>query len=123
MSVIEIKEIRVLPPLAIGRFGSSPEPMTNYDLSLDDTRSFRALEPAETLVVDTNSGKIVSSVTPASVQLKDAAGRVKPVAPILEVWARFDEESDLRPLTKAALADVGLVPDDLEQLRLNVIQV
>ena len=31
MPVTAIHEIRLLPPLAIGRFGSSAEPMHNYD--------------------------------------------------------------------------------------------
>ena len=31
MPVTNIHEIRLLPPLAIGRFGSSAEPMHNYE--------------------------------------------------------------------------------------------
>jgi hypothetical protein len=30
---MSIHEIRILPPLAIARLGSSPEPLANYDVS------------------------------------------------------------------------------------------
>ena len=43
----EIKEIRIFPPIAIGRMGSSTQPMDNYDLvDADSADGFRKLEPA-----------------------------------------------------------------------------
>ena len=31
-----IKELRILPPLAIGRLGSAPEPLDNYELEVPE---------------------------------------------------------------------------------------
>jgi hypothetical protein len=70
MAISDIKEIRLLPSLAIARFGSSPEPMDNYDVVLpphdpatgQDGTGFRNLVPAPTLtVVD---GRITQESTP-----------------------------------------------------------
>lgn len=114
MAVNDIKEIRILPSLAIARFGSSPEPMDNYDIVLPqrdvangrDGTGFRTLAPAPTLnVVD---GRISQESTPTHVAFRDAQGRVKPVAPFLEVWARFEDDGDLEPLTMQHLADLNL---------------
>jgi hypothetical protein len=44
------------------------------------------------------------------VRFKDGVGRVKPVCPFLEVWARYDNETELRPLTTRELQDLGLTP-------------
>jgi hypothetical protein len=108
--VSDIKEIRLLPPLAIGRFGGSAEPMHNYEAVIGSPTGYRDLVPAETLVLNPNSGEIVAKHTPPAVRFKDGAGLVKPVCPFLEVWARFDNETELRPLTTRELDDLGLTP-------------
>ena len=59
MPITEIKELRILPPLAIGRFGSSPEPMDNYDAEEREGKEFRQLVPRPTLNVDQATGRIV----------------------------------------------------------------
>ena len=119
MAISDIKEIRLLPSLAIARFGSSPEPMDNYDVALpphdpangQDGTGFRSLAPAPTLtVVD---GRISQESTPDRVAFRDAEGRVKPVAPFLEVWARFEDGGNLEPLTLQHLADLNLGPSDI----------
>jgi Ferritin-like len=103
----EIQEVRILPALAIARFGSSADPMDNYDLRgrAGDPAGFRELVPAETLVVDRGSGEIVASTVPARVSFRDATGAIRPVAPFFEVWARFQEDGPLEPLTRAHLSD------------------
>jgi hypothetical protein len=113
MPVTDVKEIRILPPLAIGRFGSSAEPMHNYDAVLSSATGFRELRPAETLLVNPSTGEIVAKQTPATVRFKDGAGKVKPVCPFLEVWARFDDEADLRPLTLTELGELGRGPEHI----------
>ena len=60
--------------------------------------------------MDPASDTTVGVNTAATVRFKNAVGRIKPVAPFLALWARFDDETELRPLTKAELGDVGLVP-------------
>lgn len=99
-----IRELRVLPPLAIARFGSAPTPMDNYDATHDPQRplGYRHLSPAETLEVDPASGAITRSFVPARVVFTEN-GMVRPVAPFLEVWALTDDE--LEPLTTQLLTD------------------
>jgi hypothetical protein len=112
-AITTILELRILPPLAIGRLGSSPEPMDNY--SLDDSRpvGYRHLLPAGTLHVDRATGRIVAASQPASVEFRDAAGCIKPVSPFLEVWAQFEPGGPLLPLTGTHLRALSLTPADL----------
>lgn len=110
-----IKEIRLLPALAIGRLGSADEPMHNYDAVLPvDPNGYRQLKPAETLVIDPMTGSVAGAVTPAAVQFRDGAGRIKPVAPFLEVWARFTDEGPFEPLTITTMAALGLTPSAIK---------
>lgn len=112
MPVSDIKELRILPPLAIGRLGSSPEPMDNYEATVPaGATSYRSLAPAETLRVQ--DGRIAAAETPAAVTFRDGAGRVRPVCPFLEVWARFEDDGPLEPLTREHLTDLGLGPSDI----------
>src|SRR5438034_11698 len=64
---LETKEIRILPPNVLGRFGSSPEPMDNFSLAPpgDAPSGPRAITPAPTLQVDRATGRVVGEVTPA----------------------------------------------------------
>src|SRR4051794_3023634 len=115
MSITTILELRILPPFAIGRLGSSPEPMDNYELIVnpEDPTGYRQLRPSQTLRVDPHTGEL-SAWTPPHLHFKDAQGRVRPVAPFLEVWARFEPDGPLLPLTGQHLADLGLGPDAVQ---------
>jgi len=116
MPVTTIKELRILPPLAIGRFGSSPEPLENHTTAVVDPLDFRKIVPAPTLIVDDATGAITQETSPGpqdKVHFRDTQRRIKPLAPFLEVWARFDDDPSLVPLTKNHLADLGLQPSDL----------
>ena len=113
MPVSDIKEIRLLPPLSIGRFGGSAEPMHNYEVVVGSPTGYRDLVPAETLLLNPNSGEIVAKNTPPAVRFKDGAGRVKPVCPFLEMWARYEDNGDFLPLTMRELQDLGLTPQSL----------
>ncbi len=115
--ILAIQEIRLLPPLAIGRLGSSgantaaeyPDVMDNYAALLpDQPADFRTLAPAETLRVDVATGRVTAAETPAQVRFRGADGRIRPVAPFFEVWARFTEEGMLQPLTSRHLEMLGL---------------
>ena len=63
-----IKQLRILPPFAIGRLGSASEPMDNYTFDLDidpsDPLGYRELKAQPTLIVDENSGEIEEQRTP-----------------------------------------------------------
>ena len=120
---MEILEIRILPPFAVGRLGSSPSPMDNYRLVVDDGRDVaaaggavsdavgpRKMVPAPTLVVDLVTGEITARIVPERVRMRDDQRRVRPIAPFLELWARFEEQGDLVPLTIGHLEQLGLSP-------------
>jgi hypothetical protein len=110
MPVTDIKEIRLLPPLAVGRFGGSAEPMHNYEAVITGATEYRNLVPAETLLMNPSTGEIVAKQTPPVVRFKDGAGLVKPVCPFLELWARYEDEGEFLPLTTRELRDLNLTP-------------
>ena len=103
-----IKALRILPPLAIGRLGSADEPLDNYTIAPDDTATlgFRRIHPGDTLVVDEAEGDIKETRRAENIAFTDD-GRIRPVAPFLEVFAVMDDDS-LVPLTEKTLVDHGL---------------
>lgn len=96
---MSIRELRILPPLSFARLGSAPDPMDNYTLEDDPDRpfGFRRIKPAETLIVDAETGEICASRIPKKITFKQN-GRIRPVAPFLEVFA-LTENGVLEPLT------------------------
>jgi hypothetical protein len=78
----------------------------------EDPLGYRRLVPAPTLAVDPATGEITGAEPPGEIRFKDGAGRIHPVAPFLEVWARTSEH-DLEPLTAELLAAEGLAPGDV----------
>ena len=117
MPVTDIRELRILPPFAIGRLGNSPQPMDNYTVTPDPNerpvptsptaaKQARILLPATTLQVDRATGQITGASTPVSVQFRDGNGQIKPVAPFLEVWFQALEGAPLEPLTRQHLDDL-----------------
>jgi hypothetical protein len=109
----QISEIRILPAFAIARLGSSPDPMDNYDWEIPDRVGYRKIIPAETFYIDPQSGRILDFKKPEEVRFRDARGRIRPIAPFLELWARFENEKDLQPLTTHHLKKLGLRPSDI----------
>ena len=107
-----IKQLRILPPFAIGRLGSASEPMDNYTFDLDidpdraDPLGYRELKPQPTLIVNENSGEIEKQRTPHTLEFK-RGDKIRPVAPFLEVFAVTDAD-ELVPLTTALLQKEGL---------------
>lgn len=107
-----IHELRILPPLAIGRLGSSDEPLAAYELQAGEDLAYRQIVPRTTFVVDQKTGRIVDDQPPVTVEFKDSAGRVRPVAPFLEVFARTADDT-LEPLTLDLLKRHGLRAADV----------
>jgi len=109
---MKIRELRILPPLAIGRLGSSPDPVVNYtiDDNPDQPLEFREIKPRETLLVDAYTGEIADSFIPKEITFKDEAQRIRPVAPFLEVFAVTDR-GELVPLTLDLLHGMELGPE------------
>jgi hypothetical protein len=115
MPNIEIKELRILPPIAIGRLGSSESPMDAYTLTVNDERplDFRTIVPEESLLIDKHTGEI-KKYTPKKVIFKDAGdphkknGTVRPVAPFLEVFAILQDNSTSPPVVNPTLVPLTL---------------
>jgi len=103
-----IAEIRLLPPLAIARLGSSPEPLEAYTLEIDNPVGYRKITPAPTLAVNDTTDEVVSDDAPNTVSFRDKNGDIKPVAPFLEVWARLSGSNVLVPLTTDVLKQAGV---------------
>jgi hypothetical protein len=106
----EIVELRILPPLALARLGSSPEPMDNYELEIVDPIGARQIKPAETFTINRETGELSLKKCPFDVRFRDSNGKIRPIAPFLEVWARFRGEEDLVPLTTEILSRPELAP-------------
>ena len=111
----KIIELRILPPFAIARLGSADDPMDNYTIELDapdnqdQPLGYRALKPLDTLIVGERSGEIEAVKRPPFPLRFKIGGRIRPVAPFLEVYAVVEsdktevgsekKEHELVPLT------------------------
>jgi hypothetical protein len=106
--------LRILPPFAIGRFGSSPHPLEAFELKLrdGDPLGFRKIVPRETLKVDPDTGKIVDHLPPPYITFRDGE-HIRPVAPFLEVFVQTSQDT-LEPLTLELLDAEGLTPAALQ---------
>jgi hypothetical protein len=85
---MKIRELRILPPFAIGRLGSAKKPQDNYTIDDDPKQplGYRKIVPAQTLKVNEKTGEIESSTIPETIVFK-IDGKIRPVAPFLEVFA------------------------------------
>jgi hypothetical protein len=118
---MRIQELRILPPLAIGRLGSAAEPLVSYEIEGDPQHplDFHRIRGATTFVVSPTTGEIVNEFIPETVSFKEVrtvrgkqTDHIRPVAPFLEVWARVDGEKWV-PLTAVLLQKNGLTPADV----------
>jgi hypothetical protein len=119
--MVKIEALRILPPIAIGRFGSASEPLDNYTLEDDPEHplGFRRIKPAPTLIVN-DAGEVAEKPPVAAIEFTTTeAGeggehvRIRPVAPFLEVFAKLEGQSDLVPLSGGLLAEAGLAVEDV----------
>ena len=118
---MKIIDLRILPPIAIGRLGSSKLPLDAFNLEvLEETPlDFRQIIAKESLKIDPETGEI-ESYQPEKIIFKDAesikdkCGTVRPVAPFLEVFAITDQNPEiLVPLTLSLLEEAGLGLSDI----------
>jgi len=117
---MKILELRILPPIAIGRLGASEIPLEAYDLKVseDSPLGFRQIVPEKSLEIQKDG--TVKRNTPTEIQFKDASsildkeGKARPVAPFLEVFAITDQQPDvLVPLTLDLLKEAGCSVKDI----------
>lgn len=118
---MQITELRILPPVAIGRLGSGAVPVEAYTLEIAPERplDFRRIVPRETFTVARDTGAITAH-TPDHIQFKEVSsleakdGKIRPVAPFLEVFAITDADPGrLVPLTPRLLEAAGRSLADL----------
>jgi hypothetical protein len=111
-----IVELRILPPLTVGRLGAAAEPMDNYVVEPDPQQPLapRKLVPAPTLRINPETGEITGDDPPGRLRFTDEHGKVRPVAPFLEVWAVTADDHRLRPLTLELLQANNLGPQDVK---------
>ncbi len=102
-----IQAIRILPPLAVARLGSSPEPLENYDLEIPDAVGPRAIVPAESLRLD-REGNITVTRSTGPVKFRDDKHLIKPVAPFFELFAQVEGSEAWVPVTDELLRRHGL---------------
>lgn len=108
-----IVELRILPPLAIGRLGSSENPLEAFDLEVkdDEPLGYRRIVPRPSFRVDPTTGELACYM-PTSIRFKEEDGRVRPLAPFLQVFAVTDTTpEELQPLTIDLLASEGMGVD------------
>jgi len=119
---MRIRELRILPPFAIGRLGSAKEPMDNYTIEDNpkEPLGYRKIVPAKTLKVRESTGEIAGAAIPKSITFK-TGGRIRPVAPFLEVFAVVEKLGagkkvfeELVPLDAALLRKVGVSQSKVE---------
>src|SRR5580698_7437590 len=112
---MKIRELRILPPFAIGRLGSAKEPQENYTIvdNLNEPLGYRKIVPAKTLKVRESTGEIASATIPKTISFK-IDGKIRPVAPFLEVFAVVEKpqkgknvSEELVPLDGALLRKLG----------------
>jgi len=112
---MQILELRILPPVAIGRLGASTVPVEAYDLVVpkDKPLGFRTIVPTTTFMINPGNHQIIPS-HPTYVTFKDAAsttttqGTARPVAPFLELFAITSDAPDtLVPVTETLLIEAG----------------
>src|SRR5262245_47717577 len=97
-----LRELRILPPIAIGRLGSADIPVANYTTEDAPVHplNFRRITPRQTLRVDEATGE-VHGEQPSTISFKSGL-RIRPVAPFLEVFAVIghpDGKETIEPLT------------------------
>lgn len=119
---MKIIELRILPPVAIGRLGSSETPLEAFELEVAEKKplDYRTVIPQESFKIDPDSGKIIEAYTPEVITFKDQHskkpkdGHIRPVAPFLEVFAITDKEPQiLQPLTLSLLKKTGHSLEDI----------
>ena len=107
--VPKLTGVLLLPPMAIARLGDSKIPLDAFDWAEDPNAhggGQTVIRPALTFDVQPD-GSIRPRVPPI-IQFRDTSGGpIRPTAPFFEVWARFDDGTEPRPLTATTLAALG----------------
>ncbi len=88
-------EIFFLPPMAVARLGSSDTPLESFEWTTDkDAHSgnLTVIKPALSLAVQADGH--VKHYLPDDIDFKDKDGKICPVAPFFELWAKIQSADD-----------------------------
>ena len=112
-----ILEIFFLPPMAVGRLGSGATPLASFCWAEANTRhdaNETIIEPAVSLRIEPDGS--VTPYLPSEIAFKDDDGKIRPVAPFFELWAKLQSEHggtvDV-PVTLDLLHQFGASPHDI----------
>jgi hypothetical protein len=108
--VDSILELFFLPPMAVGRLGSGATPLPSFSWAQANTRhdaNETIIEPAVSLRVEPDGS--VTPYMPSEIAFKDDDGKVRPVAPFFELWAKVQSGD-------GTITDVPVTPDLLDRL-------
>ncbi|HZZ22846.1 MAG TPA: hypothetical protein VFE60_09840 [Roseiarcus sp.] len=115
-----IRSLRILPPFAIARLGSADAPMDNYTIEMgvkldeDKPLGYRTLKPLPTLIVDEQTGAIKDEAPTPKLLEFIHDGKIRPVAPFLEVFAVLDN-GEFAPLTLDLLKRNDLIEETADE--------
>jgi Ferritin-like len=110
-------EIFFLPPMAVARLGSGPTPLDSFcwaENPAPHAQSDTVIMPTVSLTV-ADDGSVTPHL-PSSIVFKDENGRIRPVAPFFELWAKLqcsDGEIREKPFTLGMMADFNLSLGDI----------
>ena len=118
---MKIRELRILPPFAIGRLGSADDPQDNYTImdNPNEPLGYRKIVPEKTLRVSKSTGEIVDATVPKTISFK-IDGKIRPVAPFLEVFAVLEDVQTDKNLSPEMVPLDGAL---LEKLRASQAKV
>ena len=98
-----------LPPFAVARLGASDTPLEAFEWVEDVTAhggSRTLIKPATSLEILADAS--IRPYTPSTIRFRDGPDAlIRPTAPFFELWGRFDDAAELRPLTATLLTEFG----------------
>jgi hypothetical protein len=104
-----LQAIYLMPPFAVARLGASDTPLEAFEWAEDETThgaGLTVIKPAVSLEILTDGS--IRPYTPSTIRFRDGPENlIRPTAPFFEVWGRFDDGPEPRPLTATALAALG----------------
>jgi hypothetical protein len=115
--VDSILELFFLPPMAVARLGSGAVPLASFSWAEVNTRhdaNETIIEPAVSLRVEPDGS--VTPYLPTEIEFKDDDGRIRPVAPFFELWAKLQSSQGGTvevPVTLDLLHKLGASPSDI----------
>ena len=109
-----ILEVFFLPPMAVARLGSGATPLASFSWAQANTRhdaNETIIEPALSLRVEPDGS--VTPYLPDAIEFKDDDGKIRPVAPFFELWAKVQSGD-------GGISDVPVTLDLLQRLGVSL---